>query len=133
LFLSPAGLQKYRGAAWIEPGPATGKRTVEPHRISQTIHGRNEVNDSDIKLIANVAISSIPGHLRPIIRELRLTDKIDTATAATLCRVTAPTARRYLKEIELLGIGLLAKGSPETNHADAIALADQCRWLKLEP
>ena len=86
-----------------------------------------------MKLIANVAVSSIPGHLRPIIRELRLTDKIDTPTAATLCRVSPPTARRCLKEIALLGIGLLAKGSPETNHPDAIALADQFRWLKLEP
>jgi hypothetical protein len=97
------------------------------------IHGRNEVNDTDLKLIANVAISSIPGHLRPIIRELRMIAKIDTATAATLCRVTAPTARRYLKEIELLGIGLLAKGHPETNHPDTIALSDQFRWLKLQP
>lgn len=50
-----------------------------------------------------------------------------------LLPVTAPTARRYLKEIDLLSIGLLAKGCPETNQPDTIALADQSHWLKLEP
>jgi hypothetical protein len=60
-------------------------------------------------------------------------ESVDTPTAATLCRMTPPTARRYLKEIDLLGIGALAKGSPETNQPDAIALTDQFQWLKLKP
>jgi hypothetical protein len=97
------------------------------------IHERCEVNDADLKLIANVAISSIPGHLRPIIRELRTKASVDTAVVEKLCRVTAPTARRYLKELGLLGIGSLAKGSPENNQPDAIALAEQFRWIRLEP
>jgi hypothetical protein len=97
------------------------------------IHERQEITDTDLKLIANVAISSIPGHLRPIIRELRAKASADTAAVEKLCRVTAPTARRYLKEMELLGIGSLAKGSPENNQPDTIALTEQFRWIRLQP
>jgi len=97
------------------------------------IHEHREVTDADLKLIANIAISSIPGHLRPIIRELRTTASVDTTTVEKLCRVTAPTARRYLKEMGLLGIGTLDKGSPQNNQPDSITLAEQFRWIRLEP
>ena len=97
------------------------------------IHGRNEVNVADISLVGHVAISSIPGHLRSIIRELRMRKSVDTNTVENLCRVTAPTARRYMQEIALLGIAELTKGTPATNQPDSITLVEQFRWLTLEP
>jgi hypothetical protein len=43
--------------------------------------------------------------------------------------VSAPTARRYLKELALLGICDLAKGSPTNNTPDAVRLAQAFGWL----
>jgi hypothetical protein len=93
------------------------------------IHGRNEIDASDLSLVGHVAISSIPGHLRPIVQHLRATRQLDTTTAAALCRVTAPTARRYLKEISLLRIADLTKGLPEENSSDSVTLSNDFSWL----
>jgi hypothetical protein len=94
------------------------------------IHGRSEIDACDLGLIGHVAISSIPGYLRPIVRKLRDAASVDTATAESLCRVSAPTARNYLKQLELLGIVKVAKGSPEDNQPDAAELAPPYRWLR---
>jgi hypothetical protein len=88
------------------------------------INERNEINEDDLKLVSHVAISSIPGHLRPIIRELRKVDYVDTRICQTICNVSGPTARYYLLELDLLGIGTLIKGSPKSNQPDKIYLSD---------
>ena len=93
------------------------------------ICGRNAVDDSDLELVAHVALSSIPGHLRPLIRELRRADRIDSTTAAKLCGVTPPTARNYLKQLALLGIADLAKGAPNANLPDVITLNKRFHWM----
>jgi hypothetical protein len=67
------------------------------------IHGRQEVDDTDIAFIGEVALSSTPGHLRNIIRALR-TMPVDTALATKLCQVSRPTARKYLIELQVLGL-----------------------------
>jgi hypothetical protein len=94
------------------------------------VNGRSKVNRSDIDLIGEVAISSIPGHLRPIIRELRRTDVVETDRVVKLCRVTAPTARNYLRELALLGIAELDKGSSGGGTSDHIVLSTKYEWLK---
>jgi hypothetical protein len=93
------------------------------------IHGRAEVNESDLELIAHVAISSIPGHLRPVVKALRKETVVNSTHCAALCRVSKPTARNYLKELSLLGIADLTKGSRERNLADEISLSESFRWL----
>ncbi len=99
-------------------------------RGNALIHGRAEINDSDLKLLGHIAISSIPGHLRPIIKELRFTDTIDSAKGQSLCRVSRPTARKYLKELDVLGIATMTEGSRETNDSHIVEMADNYSWLK---
>jgi DeoR-like helix-turn-helix domain len=94
------------------------------------IHGRMEVDETDMALIGEVAISSIPGHLRPIIRALRDSDTVNTKETTKLCKVSETTARRCFDELSLLGIAALTKGSPLTNLTSKITLTQQFQWLR---
>jgi hypothetical protein len=95
------------------------------------IDGRAEVNESDIGLITHVAISSIPGHLRPVINHLREHDELTSADCEGVCRVSRPTARKRLREVELLGIATRTTGQARTNEPDTVRLADEFLWLKI--
>lgn len=97
------------------------------------IQGRGYIDRSDLRLVGHVAISSIPGHVRPLVRTLRTAEQVDSITAAALCRVTPPTARNYQQQLALLGIADLKKGSPTTNKPDVITLASKYCWLKTQP
>jgi hypothetical protein len=94
------------------------------------IHGRKEINSSDIDFISEVALSSPPGHLRRIIRALRTMPVVDTALATKLCEVSRPTARKYLTELHVLGIVNLTKGDSESYE---VALTDEYGWLRTYP
>ncbi len=93
------------------------------------VHGRGSVNEADLTLVSEVALSSIPGHLRPIVRELRRNDEVDSSRCEMLCRVSRPTARQYLAALDLLGIGTRAKGRAERNEPDRLRLAQPFRQL----
>lgn len=93
------------------------------------LHGRTEIASDDLELVGQVALSSIPGHLRPIIRKLREVYSVNTGAVESLCRVTSPTARSYLKQLELLGIVELVKGASSTCLPDTATLAPPYRWL----
>jgi hypothetical protein len=97
------------------------------------IHGRTEVDSSDIDLVAHVALSSVPGHLRPLVMALIGSNEVDTGLAADICGVSIPTARGYLKQLSLLGIARLKKGSAMGNDSDRIGLAPKYRWLHEQP
>ena len=99
-------------------------------RGSALADGRNEVGDEDITLCEEVCVSSIPGHLRPLVRQLRRTDTIDSPLCEELCRVSRPTARRYLKELSLLRIVDREGGSSELNDPDSVTLAREFQWLQ---
>ena len=94
------------------------------------ICGRTAMDASDLKLIEDVAISSIPGDLRPIIRKLRVQQKVDTATVMKACNVSPPTARTYMEKVMLLGIATGSKGRPATNSQTSITLAPDYDWLR---
>lgn len=96
------------------------------------IHGRMEVNPSDIDLVSHIAISSVPIHLRSVIKELRISEYVDTSKCMELCDVSPPTARKYLQELDVLGIAKLIDGSPKTNEADKITLTEEFQWLRLD-
>ena len=83
----------------------------------------------DLKLIEHVAISSIPGHLRPIVRELQKAGSITSSNCTVLCGVSQPTARKYLKELALLRIVNLTKGSPRMNDPDLAILTEDFQWI----
>jgi hypothetical protein len=97
------------------------------------IHGRTEVDSSDMDLIAHIALSSVPGHLRPLVVALMGSNDVDTGLAAEVCKVSSPTARGYLKQLSLLGIAKLKKGSAKGNDTDRIELAPDFRWLYEQP
>ena len=96
------------------------------------IDGRTEVTDDDIDLIGEVALSSLPGHLRPIVRELRRTGTADSTTCTKLCQCSRPTVRKYFRELTLLGIATIAKGSPQSNNPDQ-SDPDGCLFLGSAP
>lgn len=98
------------------------------------ICGRIVVNDEDIALVAEVALSSIPGHLRPLVREFQRRETITSSEAVTILRSStapssAPTARKYLHELAVLGIGDLTKGDTVPATPDTLTLAKRFRWL----
>jgi len=99
------------------------------------IEDRDEVTAGDLELVGHTALSSMPGHLRPILRELRLAGAVSTKRCSTVCvpPVSQPTARNYLQELALLGIGNLSKGSPATSAPDTLKLAPDFRWLHTGP
>lgn len=121
--------------------PVAAQSGEAPHRVinsfKELVRGRALVNDrttvitDDLLLIEHIAVSSIPGHLRPIVRELRRADSVNTSRCADLCRVSSPTARKYLRELQLLGIAELEKGSPEANLPDSVSLSAEFQWLRL--
>jgi hypothetical protein len=94
------------------------------------LHERFEVNEEDIEIVSHVAISSIPGYLRPIVLKLRRDGQITSTECARACSVTQPTARKYLLEASLLGLGELRKGNESQNTPDILRLANAFRWLR---
>jgi hypothetical protein len=123
--------------------PVSAKSPEGPHKVINyfkdlarghaLIHDRAEVTQDDVDLIAEVAISSIPANLRPIIRMLRQTDTVDSSTCARICGVSRPTARHYLLELAVLDICQLTKGIPYQNAADSVRLREAYRWLRQDP
>jgi hypothetical protein len=92
---------------------------------------RMHVNESDLRLVEEIGISSVPGHLRPIVRELRVKPKINSGQVEELLKVSRPTARNYLEELWLLGLATLTKGNRKSPHV--ITLAPDYKWLKSLP
>jgi hypothetical protein len=120
----------------VAAAPAEGPWRVidyfkELARGHALIDDRTEIDESDIALITHVAISSIPGHIRPLLKELREADRVTSLEAEKLCGASRPTARKRLREMELLGLAIRTAGSPQTNEPDAIRLADEFSWLKI--
>jgi hypothetical protein len=94
------------------------------------LNQRREVNGEDIDLVSHVAISSVPGYLRPIVRKLRRDGQLTSSECAKVCSVTQPTARKYLLEANLLELGELTKGSDTKNIPDTLHLSESFRWLR---
>lgn len=121
---------------WI---PIAAKSPEGPHKVigylkelargHAIIYRRDHITDADIEFVGKVAVSSIPGHLRPIIRALMSNPRVYTPTAVGICRVTGPTARRYFKELELLKIGKIDKGDSRSGEPDSLVLHRQFKWL----
>lgn len=120
----------------ISASPPEGAWRVVDHfkdlaRGHALIDGRTTINRSDLELIAHVAISSLPGHIRPIIRRLCGDAKsVTSSECEKLCGVSRPTARKRLRELELLGIVTITKGTPSANSPDTALLHPEFAWLR---
>lgn len=91
---------------------------------------RVEVDGSDLDLVGHVAISSIPGHIRPVVKRLRDANSVSSTEAEQLCKVSRPTARKRLRELEVLGLAVRTSGSTATNEPDAVCLTPEFAWLR---
>ncbi len=95
------------------------------------VSGRMCLTAEDLDLVEEVAISSIPRHLRQIIKHLRSQSNLDTPTAQSLCSVSPPTARSYMKQAVMLGLADTIDGCLRTDEPHRISLAPAYKWLKL--
>jgi hypothetical protein len=138
-----AGMQPCRGIAWRAHRNDVDGRESSPfalflktHRIGRPLCLENPRPEGAEYSLTESAPSPFhaepahPGHLRPILRQLQAAPVITSTESAALCRVSAPTARRYLKEMDLLGICSLEKGNPGTNAPDTVRLVDGFAWLR---
>lgn len=94
------------------------------------IHGRMEVDASDLELVAHVAISSVPGHLRKVIKQLRVKDSLTSTLGEKLCAVSRPTIRKYFRELEVLGIVELTTGDDIASTPHVVTLTSEYEWLR---
>jgi hypothetical protein len=94
------------------------------------IHGRQEVVEVDLEFISEVAISSIPGYLRAVVRELRGAPYVDTSSCMQLCEVSDTSARRYMEELQLLGLAFLKQGDAKAGRQNRVVLSTRFSWLR---
>ena len=73
-------------------------------RAHALLHGRYIVADEDIALVDEIAVSSIPSHLRSILRTMRPTGRITSTEYAKRQRIAKSTALRHFSEIEMTGL-----------------------------
>ena len=126
------------GGQWT---PVSAARPEGPHKVVNyfkdlarahaLIHGRTEVNAEDLELVSVVALSSIPHHLRSIVRRLQRADSITSAECERLSSVSRPTARKYLTELALTGIGSLEDGQEDESVTLTLTISPAFSWLKL--
>jgi hypothetical protein len=94
------------------------------------IQGRREVNEPDLELVMHVAVSSVPGHLRNVIKQLRLNDSLTSTLGEKLCAVSRPTIRKYFRELEILGIVELKEGDDFADTPHTVTLTSEYQWLR---
>jgi hypothetical protein len=94
------------------------------------IQGRMEIEESDLELVAHVALSSVPGHLRNVVKQLRTNDKLTSTLGEKLCAVSRPTIRKYFRELEILGIVELTEGDEFANTPHEVTLTPEYQWLR---
>jgi hypothetical protein len=94
------------------------------------INGRRVINELDLELVTHVAISSVPGHLRNVIKQLRINDSLTSTLGEQLCAVSRPTIRKYFRELEILGIVGLTHGDDFANEPHVVKLTSKYQWLR---
>jgi hypothetical protein len=94
------------------------------------INKRREINQLDLELVEHVAVSSVPGHLRNVIKQLRLNDSLTSTLGEKLCGVSRPTIRRYFKELDVLGIVELTEGDDYSLTPHIVKLTSEYQWLR---
>jgi hypothetical protein len=92
------------------------------------VHGRRQLQQEDLPLVARAALESTPNDRRAVIRVL-LTNG-GTATTGDVekaLRCSSPTARAILETLEKLDVGVFENPGPPL--PGTLILADRLRWL----
>lgn len=92
--------------------------------------GQKKVTAGDMEILRHVALSSIPANRRRVLRVLLWhSNTVTSKLVETELDVSRPTARRYMKELEVVGIVDFQEGAgPE---GDKISLRSTWNWLKM--
>jgi hypothetical protein len=93
------------------------------------IHGRSRVSRLDVELVAHVALSSIPSHLRPILRAVRRQRFVTSTECEGLSGISRPTARRYLEELAIAGVVSLKRGNESENTPHCATIRKDFSWF----
>jgi hypothetical protein len=86
---------------------------------------RDYVSESDLDIIAHIAMSSLPPRRRKLFRAMN-EGSVTSTDVARLEGITKPTALARMKEMAATGLCLISKGSGKT--ADALTLAPEWKW-----
>lgn len=137
---------KQRGvvSVWQDQGEAlcySPPNIEKPFRIVQIllniarghalISGRTQLTLEDIPVVAAVALSSGPQERTKIIKALRGKPALSTQDTADCLDVSLPTARKVMKQLELLGVCRLEE-MPTTAGGEErweISFSDAFTWL----
>ncbi len=109
-----------------------------PHRAAAVLYnlargrallwGRQQLAGEDVALVKHVALSSAPAERGILLRALLETPAgLTTAAATATLKVTAPTARKFMRTLALLDIAELA-GDDESGHR--LTLARGWGWCR---
>jgi len=95
------------------------------------VHGRVQLTEEDLPIVARAALESTPNDRRAVMRLLLVNAGIvSTSDVQTTLRCSAPTARAILETLDKLGIG--AFGNPGPPEPATLTLSRPLRWL-LDP
>jgi hypothetical protein len=92
------------------------------------VHGRRQLDESDLPLIARSALESVPNDRRAVMRVLlRKGGTATTGDVEAALRCSAPTARAVLETLEKLEIGTYS--NPGRPAPASLTLNNSLRWL----
>jgi hypothetical protein len=95
------------------------------------IHGRRQLTEDDLRIVARAALESTPNDRRAVMRILLANNGIATTKdLQDTLRCSAPTGRAILETLEKLGIGKLDNPGPPIPAS--LTLDSSLRWL-LDP
>jgi hypothetical protein len=95
------------------------------------VHGRRQLDEDDLPVVARAALESTPNDRRAVMRALLANDGVvSTGDVQEELNCSAPTARAILETIDRLGIGKFDNPGPP--DPATLALNRRFRWL-LEP
>jgi hypothetical protein len=79
-------------------------------RASALIDNRTEVNDEDIRLVAHIALSSLPRATGAALQQLRAAGRVTSSQCAERAGVSQPTARKTLDALHSIGVVYITPG-----------------------
>jgi hypothetical protein len=92
------------------------------------VHGRRELHEDDLPIVARAALESTPNDRRAVVRILlRNGGTATTGDVEKALRCSAPTARAILETLDKLGIGEFSNPGPPVPAT--LALGEPLRWL----
>jgi hypothetical protein len=120
--------QRYVLALWVQlmtrlragvHGPEFPERPLKVLRLiavgSALTHGRTHVADEDLALVSHIAMSSSGHVVAKVLRALMAARGVmRTPDLTEVTELSAPTVRRYMDWLQLRGVAVVSKGSPQT-------------------